>query len=236
VPTLPIANTFEGGTNGTTVSAANSGGASGTAFTGGPLNGASAPTYSTARAYEGTVSLASVQTGTFSPQDAYWSGLGSLVVDVWCRFYFYLGSVPTADTPIFTFNTSTQAKALFLRISTAQKIYLENAGGGTIATSTVSVPTGQWCRIEARHRASTTVGQGELWLYNTPGAAVGSFDDHISGTAANTGANTEFIGIGASGGGYINATWNWDAVALSSTGQIGPLDFSGPANYMTLFL
>jgi len=142
---LPLANTFEGGSDGVTISTANSGGTSGDAFT--TVTGA--PTFTTAQSMHGTVAMSVVTDGA-SAKSVTW---GNTVVPasshVYGRMYVRLSSVaPSANTRLMQFlNAGTQACGI--RLTTAGNFSCEgattgNTGGGT----TVAASANTWYRIE----------------------------------------------------------------------------------------
>jgi hypothetical protein len=222
----PLANTFESGqADGTAITTANSGGAAGDAFS--AVTGA--PPFSTAHAKSGSLAMKFDTTATFAQKHVDWTGFGIAAdVDVWYRVYLYISANPASGPRLFCVRKSSPAgNSAFISITTAGKVQGMNAAQSGVATGTVSVALNQWVRIEFRVRSSTTIGQIEWWLYNTPDAPLGSHDDTASATGLVLGANTDGIMWGPN---TVTGPANWvgwlDDPAVSTSGQIGPASSS----------
>jgi hypothetical protein len=139
-------NSFEGGTTGATITAANSGGTSGDAFTSVPtISGTLA--YDSALAAHGTISAKLTGGGT----DAL-----SVIYDITpatsfaVRGYFYLTSLPTADHWLIAmYATNHTTRLLSMHINSAGKLRLSDGSGTTgVWTAAATMPLNQWVRIE----------------------------------------------------------------------------------------
>jgi hypothetical protein len=87
----PLRNTFEGGTDGTTITQANSGGASGDAWSTAPIIGTGVTlTYSSLQAAHGALSMRIVQPATPASTRVEWDALGALTGNVYFREYLFL--------------------------------------------------------------------------------------------------------------------------------------------------
>ena len=221
MPAPPLSNTFESGQpDGTVISAGNSGGGAGTAFS--VITGS--PTYSVTHVKAGSLAMSVDTTGTYAETHVAWTGLGSFTTNVWFRTYMYLTANPVATQPrLLCARTSAAANSGFVTMTTAGLLQSMNAAQAGSGTGTVPVALNQYIRVEWRILSSTTVGESEWWLYNTPEAPIGSFDDHTNTTGMVLGANTDGIRYGAATAtGPANFHFWMDDVAVSSTGQVGP--------------
>lgn len=162
---LPLVNSLEGGSNGTTITAGNSGGASGNAFDVFTVATGITLRYSSAQSAHGGLSMevATGATGTTA-----WCGwqtaLGSQT-DLYGRIYLRLSAAPTANDAIVRFVNGATVLG-FLQITTARILRLANTASTVIATFTNAIPLNQWVRIEFHltFPASAT-GTAEVRLY-----------------------------------------------------------------------
>lgn len=197
MPAPPLYNTLEGGSDTTTISAANSGGGSGNAFSTVVVGSGVTLTYSVTQSHKSVLGMKLVQPATPALTYVDWTGLGSLTGNFYTRFYLYLAALPSATTYINTVRTSADVGCAFLRINvTTGFIEAANAAQSGIAASTgsVAVATNQWIRIESRIVASTTVGQFEWRLFNNADSTVAS--DTVSVSSQVLGANIDKTRLG----------------------------------------
>lgn len=223
---LPLSNTFEGGSNGTAISAANSGGTSGDAWN--TITG-TAPVFSTDHAKDGTLSGKWVIPSGTKTSSLRWTGFGSLTTDVWGRAYLWISAAPTTDFRLIAARNNSGSGSAFIGITTAGVLRILNAAQTTVATGTVTIATGQWVRVEWRVRSATTNGQVEVWLFNNPDSTTA--DDHFSTTTAVLAANTDQMEHGVcTNAGQAAYTFYLDGIAASSTAAIGPEAGNGNAS------
>lgn len=150
-------NGFEGGTNATTITTGNSGGASGDAFS--TIVGS--PTYSSTRAASGAMSgrLPPASPGTSLSFNL--SGTGTR----WCRIYLWA----TAWTASTVFFDLSGANVLYYAEVRPTNVELRQAVGTSdslLGTISVAPATSQWIRLEMQ-ATSLATGAAELRLYNT---------------------------------------------------------------------
>lgn len=172
-------NSLEGGTDGTTITTGNSGGASGTAFDVVTIGTSSTLTFDAAQASRGLLSAKYV-TPAATPAATYtgWTtAIGTLTVDCYFRFYLYLTANPSAVNRVLNFLNGAAIGA-GLEISATGKLITK--GIATISTSTNSVTLNQWVRIEGWYRTGTT-GTLEVKLFNSPASITPT--ETISGNA-----------------------------------------------------
>jgi hypothetical protein len=195
---LPVANTLEGGSNGTTVSGANSGGASGTALddvltaTGGTLAYDSTVTHPG----HGSLVLKTATSTTAGNSYAGWTntttGTGSGAFSG--RFYFQIGAVGSpASYRIYSCSTVAAGTICFTMIlTTSTRIVNVNGTGGTnIGSAGSALATGTWYRVEFQCTPSTTVGQVKVQFYADDSATLV--------TSIDTGATQNLGGTGLFG-------------------------------------
>lgn len=180
-------NSFEGGTNGAAVSAANSGGASGDAFTAVSIVAPNTMVYDNTRAAHGAQST-KLTGGVLGVMACYYDFTGSSAVAV--RAYFYFTALPTADHHLIAMQTAGGAtRLLSIHINGASKLRIADASGTTgVWTATNTMPVNQWVRIDlyAAPGSATNNGVAKGGVYlgdsTTPIEAI------YSSTAANLGA------------------------------------------------
>lgn len=146
-----VQNTFDGGTVGTTVSEANSGGASGTPFTLVQIVAGATCTYQTAAAKHGGKGcrITGNGSGAFMQHD--------MVADpkLSTRFYVNFPSAPSAACQIYT-PRSVVNYIGGININTALKLQVTNIAGTPVFTTTAALTAGTYYRIEISHQVATS--------------------------------------------------------------------------------
>lgn len=166
-------NTFEGGTNGTTVTVANSGGASGDAFT-----AAGAMIFSSTQAAHGALSIRDTPSTSSVVR---WAISGVAAVSI--RSYVYFTATPSMA--IFRITHATDTTAAVVQVNTANKLRLNAKSNTQLWVSTADIPLNQWLRIEAYfiQGATASSGQAQIAYY------LGDSTTPIEQSAVITGAN-----------------------------------------------
>jgi hypothetical protein len=218
-PPVSRANTLEGGTQGTTISAANSGGASGDAFSQ-CLAGTNATcAYDGTHAHSGTLA-ASLSTGATSANTYVSWALGPFQ-QVWGRFYYWVTASPTANTRIASCYASgiTTVRA-FIRHNSGGKLAACDSTSAILWTSTSALPVGQWVRVEFGCLGDPSAGQ--LWVayYASPESTTPT-EQFTSPATANLGGPVGSVAFGVSNQANVPQTW-WDDMAISTVGPLGP--------------
>lgn len=217
--TVVYNNNFEGGSDETTVSTANSGGSSGTAFSAVQIDSGAVVKFDTAQAAHGTLS---VRIDPSANTLAYVRWALSAYTETWGRFYLYLTANPAADLRIVQHTNAGGSVVGRIAISTTGKLKLLDNASVVQATSTTSVSLNQWVRVEFHFIHSTTVGQIETKLFNTMDSLVA---DEITTTAANinTGAETSNIRFGCTATNVNDLPAFWmDDLQANNTEYPGP--------------
>lgn len=210
-------NTFSGGTDGVTISAANSGGASGDALT--SVSGT--PKFENARATGMRAPMHAIV--VTSSTDAFsWSGFSLSDRDLYTRMYVYITGNPSALDYWQMARTAPSTDLAQLYISTTGKLSVRKAGSGTdLALTTNSVSLNQWVRIEVDYHFGTTAGNGsvEIRLFNTadsdtPTETATSSSIDLGTTVADSFVIAYHTGF---------TSFEVDDIAIADTGFVGPL-------------
>lgn len=227
MPTLPASNTFEGGTNGTTLTVANTGGDSGDALSEEPTIGASCTLTFSSDLGDG-LAAKYVMPATAAATHMSWTGFGALTVPVFYRWELQKDGTPSATWfDMLRVIDSSGTRAATLAVTTADFLRSYNAAGAAIAggLGDVAIPNNQKVRIEAKVTPSATAGEVEWRLFLDPTAAVDSTPDdttNVTGQVlgANVGGGRWGLISGATG--MNGRTWYVDNIAASTTDWIGP--------------
>jgi len=137
------------------------------------------------------------------------TGIGTLT-DWHGRNYLYATANPPGS---FRVVKDITGGALIVYIQADGTIQSYDTVGGLLYTTTNSIALNQWVRIEWHWIHSTTVGQGELKLFNNPDSSTPT-ETVISAANKNTGANTSDVSFGlADGGSSAGPIWLEHCVA-----------------------
>jgi len=168
------------------------------------------------RAYRVTLS------GTTTAQQLVWGSSVGTVTEMWGRLYLWSAAHP-ADNRfglIRMMNGGSQAARLIYQVDGT--LQLSDAGNGPEITTSATVATGQWVRIEWRVQFVAVGAAVEIRLYNDAESTVAT--EVVSGTAIGIGAACDSVQVGA----FLNAlpcTWDgWlDDIEINDTGFPGPV-------------
>lgn len=222
-----VSNSFEGGTNGVTVSTANSGGASGNAFDATTVTtpgAGNSRTFDNAQKAHDTLSLKIVSGGTTSEANyvGWTTAIGGTMTEMYGRFYLRLSAAPSGTVRVLRVGDAATNASLIINTTPAIR-WLDSANSSVGGTFTLS--TGTWYRVEWRVKQSATVGEVEANIYLLDSTTV-------SGTISSTGANTGASAIDGTRQGLAIATTNtvtyWlDDMVSGATTWPGPYTVSG---------
>lgn len=224
----PLTNTFDGGSDGVTLTQAitgNTGGASGDFFNSVSIGAGVTMQFSrtVTRALR-QYSMKVVQANPGVASAAKWTGLGSITTDVWTRQYFNVSTVSVANLMLAYVTASSASVGYFGFNATAHVIGMDGAGStisGLTSTATLSINT--WYRLETRCVPSTTAGQMEWWLYDASDTLI---ENKSLGSLVLGGANVDQLsfghGVSAATTVFNAGTGYTSDVAASKVGQIGP--------------
>jgi hypothetical protein len=217
LPSILLGNDFEGGSNGTTITAANSGGAGERVFDSVSSAGATV-IYDNAHAAHGVLSGKFVCT-SFNSGYVLWN-LES-PSKVWFRAYVYFTANPPGNTPLISVRSSGGATPAGIQINTSGKVRGVDATLTQQTITTNAINLNGWTRIEGFIIPSLTVGQIEVKLFLTSDSATPD-ETNTSGATLNTGSSATQIRFGLDGVG--SGTWTtWlDDISVGNSAYLGP--------------
>jgi hypothetical protein len=213
-----LSNGFEGGSDGTALTAASSGGQSGN-----PFNtvscGSGTAVYSSAAAAHGAVSA------VFSPQNgscylAWTAKSVPTVAEGYGRGYVRFSADPAATTALVKVMGPSGQRDVQVNVSKSGMLSLLDATGVTRATFSQPIPLGQWVRLEW-HEVAASAGSFELRMYAADSTVA---LDSRTISAVNTGSavgGVQFGALSSIAGGY-GATIGLDDIGYGTTGWLGP--------------
>lgn len=216
---MEVTNTAEGGADEVTVTEANSGGASGTAFSVVTTGTGVTNVADNAQAMHGTYSYRQATGGTSAQAMLTWdsTALGN-PSRLWGRCYIRCASFSTARSFLRVRSTATQI--LRLQITTSGTIELRNTANTVVATSTAALSANTWHRIEFDARPGASVSNA-FRIYTGDSTSLTEEVAASSNYSGNTVANEVSWGNAASG---TNLPTIWfDSLLANDTGWPGPL-------------
>jgi hypothetical protein len=221
-------NTFEGGTDGVTITTANSGGTSGSPWDLVQIGAADATAeFDTARAAQGIASARLATTATAAAVQLRWSF--DPVNEAFTRWYLYLPSttpLPIGIQWLETLGFSLVGRADILDL-TGPKLRIYSEGNVSSATGNVLVTRDAWVRIETRLKLGSG-GLIEAKLFNSPD--ISTADEVITLSHASTNTVVERVRFGWNTA-IASAEYSVDAIAMETSGYMGP--HSVPADNAT---
>jgi hypothetical protein len=219
-----LTNSAEGITpSGTTVTTANSGGASGNAFDVVTVTSSGQTCASdSARSAHGALSIQLATGATAAGTFVRWNTSMGTQTTIWFRVYAYYTANPASNIRIWNATASGTSCGSVL-VSTTGKLLFANSAGTTVLTSTNSIPLNAWFRLEGFLTGNASTGQLEFKLFLTPDAVTPDETQTSAATQATTGPPTDYtFGNGGTSTSNFGPIWI-DDLALSSTGYPGPV-------------
>lgn len=222
-----LSNNFSGGTDGTTISTANSGGTSGDAW----------GTVAGTMAYENTNA-----TGLRAPMSCQWNSTSDRLRwtaitlaarQVWCRQYLYFSANPgTDEQPLNINHESPSTTNLALFITTTGKVAVNDSTGAQVGLTTNSISLNQWIRYEILCTVGTTTSNGsfELRLYNDPDSFTATETVTASSLNLETALPDRISWVRSTA-----TTFQSSAHAATDQGWPGPYPYGSPTNPMVSF-
>jgi hypothetical protein len=217
-------NNAEGGTNGTTVTTANSGGTSGDGWDTVTITASTTLTFSSAQSAHGSLSYLMTTPASAITSFVQWTSttLGSAQTK-WSRIYGYFDTTVVAASRImqFTDTSGTVVGGIGLNGTATRHFKISDATNTAILTGTAAVPVNQWFRLEFMCFSDASVGQMELKIFLT---ADSTTPDEVLTTTATQNTNGNVIQRAVFGlmTGIASATFYMDDLAVSDTGYLGP--------------
>lgn len=216
---LPLANTFEGGSNTTAISAANSGGASGNAFD--SLVG-TAPTFSTTSAAHGTLAELPATTAQSMVQ---WVASFGTPTEIWVRAYLRIQANPSVNLPFIYVRDQTNAANICGARLTTTRVLGITADGSTTVVAFTNVPAlTTWVRVELHCLISggNATCDGRYFAAMDSGTATETQTTTVATAATSFGAIRFGHNVASTGGLLL------DDLAVNGTGFPGPSLFRVP--------
>lgn len=202
---------FSGGTNGAQLSTSN------TSFTSFAIpaditfsnTNAVAPSSLSARVHA-TTSTSTTMIDALSPTNQ---------AVVYTRLYLWVATLPAANTAIVSYSGSASTDAE-LQLTTTGTIRIRNSALVAVATSTSSVPTGAWCRIE--WMVNHTSAQQQVKIWSTSPSSTGT-PDYDSGVVTATSANGPEVSAHFGINNATTADLYFAQIGISNSGFLGPV-------------
>lgn len=210
--------TAEGGSDETTVTEANSGGASGTAWETVDIDATGALVYDTAQAAHGTYSMRHTMGVTSGQARAIWEAatIGS-VARLYGRLYIRSSDMTSSRSICRIRGNNTQI--VRLQIDATGHLELRNSGNTVVDTSTTVLADDTWYRLEFDVRPGNPVT-------NTVNIYVGDSTSLTEAVSASSNYSTQVVVDEFGVGNFANAsntpnTW-FDSIQVNDTGLPGP--------------
>jgi len=220
---VPTINSFEGGTDGVTITEALSGGMSGDGFNTVSVGTGATMQFSSTHAAHGVLSMKVATGATPVTPFVAWnsSRLGKLTAS-YIRFYLYMTALPAANHRLFTAVGAGLSRAGIL-ITTTGHLRTLDAAGGTIDEFSNSIALNQWIRVEAKIVGDPSVGQMEIKYFNTFDSTTPT-DTKTSAANKNTGGYVDTWRFGVtSNAASVNAFW-MDEIGVDADAYPGVFD------------
>lgn len=208
-------NSFDGGTNNTTITTGNSGGNSGNAFN--SITGS--PRFSNTQAFGGS-GLAAFNPTSGADCHMDWTGVTQTGDTICARLYMYLVSATSGSQRVAVLmGPGGPVSGVWIFSNRIIRIY-QGYSTAIAAPLSTACPTGQWVRLEMRWTIDGSGnGTAEIWRFDDPDSSIAT-DHAISSTLAwpNGKPNGIEWHLQRDAGGY----WYMDNVAVSDQ-RIGPV-------------
>jgi hypothetical protein len=207
------ANSFEGGSDETAITTANSGGDSGDAFDS-VTSGASTVVYDTARAAHGSVSARYdiVSSTVF----ATW--LEDAFTTAFFRTYFWAAASPSSAQTILRLRDGTTLVGR-VQLNTSGQVAITNAAGAIQTVGSTVITDSSWWRVEVGYVAGTTTGSVEVRIFAGDSTEA---TETITASATDFGAQATEISWGMSFAPTTTYVYWLDDVAYDTADWIGP--------------
>jgi len=224
-----VFNNLEGGTASNAVTTGNAGGRDNNLFDTATISGTSTAIFDATHA-RGSMAVKMTTAADNSTIRLGWtSATLSTFGEGWVRFYVYFTSNPSASIYLSNIITQSGNNAASLMLTSTGKLRLEDNNGVQQGITTNSISLNQWVRIEFHAIQNATNGTMDVWLYNTPDAALGSHTETVHTTTGPTGggSNYDAIWVGSTQNiASVQGPWWVDEIAGSTTAQIGPAEIA----------
>lgn len=232
---VSYSNSFEGGTNGTTITTANSGGVSGDAFDSTAIGTGSTLTYDTSKAAHGTTSALATTNGSASAAAAFVKFLPSASSRIATHLYINLNTLPATTTPMVVFSPRS-GTTISVRVAVTQTgtVQLRDPSNTVMWTSTATVSPGTWYRCEFQSVLNgDTTGNASVQLFTLDSLTALDAASNVAMTGLPTTYDRIYAGIAIGSAAVFSV--NVDDFALKpDASPIGPYGAGYLAGSLTL--
>lgn len=212
-----LTNSNEGGSNGTTITTGNSGGASGNAWDS-ILFTAGTCAYDNAQASHGTLAANHATAGTAASIQLQWEASTGNPARMFGRYYYrYTSTTLTLDLHRVRSSSSNQVARLSVASSTGF-LQLRNGANTVVATSSAALSTNTWYRIEWDFRPGSVTNTAVLYL----GDSVVALETLSASSTYSADADIGQFHLGnLSSQASVGSRW-FDDIAVTDVGWLGP--------------
>lgn len=218
---IQLTNGFDGGTQGTAISTANSG-TYGNAFDVVTTSSGTA-TYDDTYAAHGQFSAKITVSGSGDTAFLEWSSSlpGKQLHQIWFRQYLYFMANPGTSGRVFAYLNSAGSNCAIIDVNTSGNLFMNDNAGSAMFTFTGAIPLNRWFRIEGYIYNSATAGYASMSLYDSADSVTAT-ESHTSAATFDTLANGASVLYGVSAAtGAIGPYW-MDSIGVSNAGYLGP--------------
>jgi hypothetical protein len=214
-----LTNSFEGGTSGSNITTANSGGKSGNAFDSTFTGTGTTLTYSNTHAAHGLLSAKVTVGSTATTCLAEWSTSEGGQPTIWWRCYCYFAGNPGAlAQPCRMIYSGGFGSGV--QITSGGQIQTYYTLATAAATFTTPLPVNQWFRLEGYVTGGTSTGVVSASLF-VPMDDQSAVESHTT-TGLDTGTLSGYW-FGNAGSNANSGTYWIDDVGISAAGYLGPV-------------
>lgn len=178
--------------------------------------------FSTAEVAHGSLSYNFFTTSTSATVSAKWiASITDTPVQAWSRFYLYMPSLPAATQIMSTMSDTSGTAIGSVAITTSGAVRMLNTSGGTISTSTTTLATGAWNRLEYFMISGASTGQTEVKIFTSPDSTTPAETNTSGATQSMNGNDHARVLYGLN----VNSTSYsiyMDSIGWSDAGYIGP--------------
>jgi hypothetical protein len=211
-------NTFEGGSDGVTISEANSGGASGDAFDAVSYSGNGVLEYDTGRVLHGMVSARHYSPGTVSSTSRVkWTYTGN---SAYVRFYVYLPATLTTTYGIFRVTDSAVGVQIGIRVNSSGVLQVIDAASTAVWASS-ALTTDAWHRVELWY--DLAAGDFEARIFSGGDLEGATPSQSGSSTTATLGTGPQALAFGMVAGSSSAFDFNTDSLAYGVDDWLGAI-------------
>jgi hypothetical protein len=218
---VTLTNNLEGGTDGTTITTVNSGGASGNAFDNVVIGTGATATYSATHAAHGGLGLAVSTGSTAATALCRWDSSLGVQTTLYGRTYLYVTGAPSSSDSVIEFQNASASRG-GIQITTGLQWLVQDAAFATLYTSTHIIPIGQWVRVEWEIVFSATAGQAIVNYYESFDSTTPT-ETFTSSTTQNFGAGCDTMIFGWSTAHSNQPLLYFDDLGVSTVGFLGPV-------------